>query len=121
MTRVPRWRIVGSGLIGTLVGLALVVVALPGQRLIGDEEAQIVLDGVLALVAVTMVGAAYYTLRAGGCVPGPTDRQTAAEPGSHAPADRSAAARHSHQNSSPSTTNPNSVGNSTSGSHSSAQ
>ncbi len=81
MTRVPLWRLVGSGLIGIAVGLALVAVALPGQRLISDEDAQVVLDGVLAIVAVTMVGAAYYTLRAGGCLSGPSGRRPHPEPG----------------------------------------
>lgn len=80
MTRVPLWHLVGSGLIGITVGLALVAVALPGQRLISDEDARVVLDGVLAIVAVTMVGAAYYTLRAGGCLSEPTDRRPQPEP-----------------------------------------
>lgn len=72
MTRIPLWRSVGGGLLGLTVALALVAVAVPGQHLVSDEDAQILLDGVLAIVAVTMVGAAYYTLRAGGCLPGPT-------------------------------------------------
>lgn len=79
MTRIPLWRLVGGGLTGLTVGVALVLVAVPGQRLVSDEDAQILLDGVLAIVAVTMVGAAYYTLRAGGCLPGPHDRRAPSE------------------------------------------
>ena len=59
-----RWRILWCGLAGLTVAGALTAASF-SQQLQEPATVRVLLDAVLAIVAVVMVGAAYYTLRIG--------------------------------------------------------
>jgi hypothetical protein len=60
-----RWRIVWCGLVVLMVCGGLTAATLHRQLQLSPGTVQVLLNGVLATVAVAMVGAAYFTLRLG--------------------------------------------------------
>jgi hypothetical protein len=60
-----RWRILWCGLAGLTVAGALTAASFSQQLQLSPATVRVLLDAVLAIVAVVMVGAAYYTLRIG--------------------------------------------------------
>lgn len=65
MSVAGRWRIVWCGLVVLMVCGGLTAATLHRQLQLGPGTVHILLNGVLATVAVAMVGAAHYTLRLG--------------------------------------------------------
>jgi hypothetical protein len=63
MQRVPLWHRAFAGLVAVLLTVPLAVVALRGPLHLSTAAAQTLLDGVLAVLAVAMVGAAHQMLR----------------------------------------------------------
>jgi hypothetical protein len=63
MQRIPLWHRAFVGLVAVFLTLPLAAVALRGPLHLSTPTAQKLLDGVLALLAVAMVGAAHYVLR----------------------------------------------------------
>ena len=63
MQRIPLWHRAFVGLVAILLTLPLAAVALRDPLHLGTPTAQTLLDGVFAVLAVAMVGAAYHVLR----------------------------------------------------------
>jgi hypothetical protein len=63
MQRIPLWHRAFVGLVAVPLTLPLAAVALRDPLHLSTPTAQILLDGALAVLAVAMVGAAYYVLR----------------------------------------------------------
>ncbi|HEY7722081.1 MAG TPA: hypothetical protein VIB11_09610 [Pedococcus sp.] len=65
MSVAGRWRIVWCGLVVLMVGGCLTAATFHRELRLSPATVQVLLNAVLATVAVVMVGAAYYTLRLG--------------------------------------------------------